>query len=87
MAVTVYTLPDCISCDLTKRAFTRRGVEFEEVPLDEELSAEFRSKGYLSAPIVVTNRMTWYGLRPDYINDTWKDLREPLGGARSHNGA
>ena len=87
MTVTVYTKPDCISCDLTKRAFDRRGVEFDEVPLSEELTAEFRSKGYLSAPIVVTDEGAWYGLRPDYINDTWKVIRGKVGGARSHNGA
>lgn len=80
MTVTVYTLPDCVACDLTKRAFKRREIEFEEVPLTEELAQEFRSQGYLSAPIVVTPDAWWYGLKPDLIHETWKVERDRVGG-------
>lgn len=86
--ITVWTLPDCISCDLTKRAFDRRGVEYNEVPLDEEHAALFRSRGYLSAPIVdAGDDGSWYGLRPDYINSLWRTQRDRLGGTEGDNGA
>lgn len=51
------------------RAFTRREVEFLEVPLTDELAALWRSKGYLAAPIVDTGESYWYGLRPDLIQE------------------
>lgn len=87
-SITVYTLPECISCDLTKRAFDRRGVEYTETPLTDELAALFRSRGYLSAPIVdAGDDGSWYGLRPDHINSLWKVLRDRVGGPQGHNGA
>jgi glutaredoxin-like protein NrdH len=67
--ILVYSLPGCISCELTMRAFTRREVEFEEVPLTAELIAMWKSKGYLAAPIVDTGESCWYGLRPDLIQE------------------
>lgn len=85
-SVTIYTLPDCIQCDLTKRAFDRRGVEFEEVPLTDELVRELKSRGYLSAPVVVTPDSSWYGLKPDMIHQTWRTQRG-LGGPEGNDGA
>jgi glutaredoxin-like protein NrdH len=84
MTVTVYTLPECIQCDLTKRAFDRRGVEFEEVPLTDQRLQEFKAQGALSAPIVVTPDLWWYGLKPDLIHQTWKAERDRVGGPEGH---
>lgn len=83
--ILVYTLPDCVSCDLTKRAFTRRGVDFQEVPLTDELVASWKSKGFLSAPIVDTGETVWYGLRPDHIQETANAIhRQEVGRAQGH---
>lgn len=83
--IRVYSLPECISCDLTKRAFTRRGVEFQEIPLTDELIAMWKSKGYLSAPIVDTGDLCWYGLRPDHIQETANAIhRKALGRPEGH---
>lgn len=88
MKVTVYTEPDSVACELTLRSFGRRSIEVEEVPLTEELAREFRSKGYLSAPIVVTPDLWWYGLKPDLIHETWKAIeRDRMGGPHSDGGA
>ncbi len=79
--ITVYSLPDCISCDLTKRAFTRRGIEFQEVPMTEEHVRTWKSKGYLAAPIVEAGELIWYGLRPDKIQEASNAvIRSTLGG-------
>lgn len=84
--ITIYTLPDCVSCDLTERAFRRRGLElgthFVKVPLTEEKIAELKSMGYLSAPVVVTETEGWYGLKPDMIQEA---SREALGRPRRHD--
>jgi glutaredoxin-like protein NrdH len=87
--ITVYTLPECIQCDLTKRAFDRRGIEFDEVPLTDELMDEFRGRGVLSAPIVVVSPdLWWYGLKPDLIHQTWKAERsDRVGWPQGHDGA
>lgn len=87
MTITVYTSPEDIACELTMRSFRRRGIEFEEVPLTEELAHEFRSKGYLFAPIVVTPYHWWYGLKPDLIHQTWEAVqRDRMGGPDSDRG-
>ena len=68
-SIRVYSLPGCISCELTMRAFTRRGVAFQEVPMTEEHVRSWKSKGYLAAPIVEAGDLVWYGLRPDLIQE------------------
>lgn len=85
MTVTVYTLPECIQCELTKRAFDRRGVEYDEVPLTDQLVQDLKSRGYLSAPIVVTPDLSWYGLKPDLIHQTWRAQRDRVGGPEGHD--
>lgn len=85
--ITIYTLPDCVSCALTERAFSRRGLElgthFVKVPLTEELIQDLKSRGYLSAPVVVTDSLGWYGLKPDMIEEA---SREALGRPHRHDG-
>jgi hypothetical protein len=51
------------------RAFRRRDIEPEEIPLTDELIRMWKSKGYLTAPIVDTGSACWYGLRPDLIQE------------------
>jgi glutaredoxin-like protein NrdH len=74
--VTIYTLPDCVACTLTKRAFDRRSPDlYEEVPLTDEKMDEFRRQGIRSAPVVVARGLFWYGLRPDLIQQAWKEIQ------------
>ena len=84
MTVTVYTLPGCVSCDLTLRAFRRRGVEPVEVPMSDADMAHWRSQGALSAPVVDSGNLWWFGLKPDLIQEA---SREALGRPRSHKSA
>lgn len=79
MKIRVYTLPGCISCELTLRAFRRRGIEPEEVVMTEEDAASWRSRGALSAPIVEAGNLSWFGLKPDRIREA---AREALGRPR-----
>lgn len=39
MKTTIYTLPDCIQCDMTKKYFTKYDMEFDSVDIstDEKL--------------------------------------------------
>lgn len=71
-AVTVYTTgPACHKCNLTKSALRKGGVEFTEVSLadDAEAADRFREKGYLVAPVVVTDADEWFDFRIDKIRE------------------
>ncbi|QFG09453.1 NrdH-like glutaredoxin [Mycobacterium phage Yuna] len=71
--LTVYTTgPQCSKCNLTKRAFDAKGVEYTEVRLDEAdetIAAEFIAEGHRVAPVVVDNLTgtKWSDFRRDMI--------------------
>jgi glutaredoxin-like protein NrdH len=70
MTVTIYTKPDCMPCRATKRALTKRGVEYVEAPAREHVATLARY-GYQAAPVIVVEDTTgevvdhWSGYRPD----------------------
>lgn len=72
--VTVYSLPNCTPCKVTKLALEKRGITYREVDLSanaaeaEKLRADY---GYAQAPVVVvsdgTQEQHWSGFRPDKL--------------------
>jgi glutaredoxin-like protein NrdH len=71
MAVTVYTNPNCVQCEQTKKFLDREGIEYtvENLQSDEnyEKLVEFVNQGFKAAPIVVTDTETWSGFKPDKL--------------------
>jgi len=70
LMTTVYTLPVCQQCNMTKRSLTQKGIEFESVDLStapDHIVQGFKDKGLMAAPIVVTDNDAWSGFRPDKI--------------------
>ena len=69
MKVTVYTKPDCVQCDMTKRLLDREGIAYETIDLteDDQAMAYVRELGYLAAPVVVANNQHWSGFRAERI--------------------
>jgi glutaredoxin-like protein NrdH len=71
MAVTVYTNPNCVQCEQTKKFLDKEGIEYtvENLQSDEnyEKLVEFVNQGFKSAPIVVTDTETWSGYKPDKL--------------------
>ncbi|QWY81862.1 NrdH-like glutaredoxin [Microbacterium phage Honk] len=76
--ITVYTLPVCVQCKLTKRKLDELGLSYEVADLSApELAdklADFKARGLLSAPIVVADARhldgdlaEWSGYRPDLL--------------------
>jgi glutaredoxin-like protein NrdH len=63
--VTVYTNPNCVQCDMTKRQFDKLGIDYSVVDLATvpKKAAEFKELGYLSAPIVTTDTKVWSGFK------------------------
>jgi glutaredoxin-like protein NrdH len=54
----------------TKRLMDKLGIRYDEMALEQhpDKLEEFRSKGYLSAPIVTTDRRIWSGFQYDKIH-------------------
>jgi glutaredoxin-like protein NrdH len=69
MAVIVYTLPDCIQCDMTKKYLDKNKIEYSTVNMneDKEASEKVSELGYKQAPVVIYNNFHWSGFRPDKI--------------------
>ena len=72
MGITIYTNPNCVQCDQTKRAFNSAGVAYETVDLSTNPDAVqmVLSKGHKIAPVVITDHDEWSGFRLDRIKDT-----------------
>lgn len=69
MSITVYSKPNCVQCNATKRALVKNGLEFAEVDLtqDEAALATVKALGYQQAPVVFADGDHWAGFRPDKI--------------------
>jgi glutaredoxin-like protein NrdH len=71
MSVIVYTNPNCVQCEQTKKFLDKEGIEYtvENLQSDEnyEKLVEFVSQGFKAAPIVVTDTETWSGYKPDKL--------------------
>ncbi len=71
MSVTIYTAPQCVQCDATKRALAKAGLDYHEVDLTDDLDARdyvLNTLGHSSAPVVeIDGDDHWSGFRPDRI--------------------
>lgn len=69
MSITVYSKPQCVQCDATKRALKRQGLEYTEIDLTQDTQAyEYvTSLGFVQAPVVVAGDDAWSGFRPDKV--------------------
>ena len=63
--ITVYSNPNCVQCDQTKRYLSLKGLEFESKMIQDspEIMPLIEEKGYRSAPVVVTPNDSWSGFR------------------------
>jgi len=70
MMVKVYTLPDCVQCDMTKKLLDRSKVKYEVIDISQDQTAKetVEALGYKQAPVVVYDKFHWSGFRPDKIN-------------------
>ena len=70
MEITVYTMPNCVQCEQSKRYLDTKQVEYSVVDISEDSKAyEFvTSLGYKSAPIIVAGNDHWSGFRLERLN-------------------
>jgi glutaredoxin-like protein NrdH len=78
MAVTVYTNPNCVQCESTKRFLNGEGIAYDVQSLQAEENydklVEFVNQGFKAAPIVVTDNDIWSGFRLDKLKALAKEL-------------
>ena len=69
MTIKIYSSQLCDQCRMTKKAYDRDGVVYENVMIDgdERLQAMLRTQGHSGLPVVVTPSDTWTGFQPDKI--------------------
>lgn len=74
MTVTVYSKPECVQCDWTKKKLAENGVEYTELDATADGSARkmVEDSGVLQMPMVdvfengkLVDR--WHGFKPDKI--------------------
>lgn len=70
MSVIVYSNPNCVQCEQTKKYLTLKGVEFESKMIQDspEIMPLIEEKGYKSAPVVVAGDNSWSGFRLDKLS-------------------
>ena len=69
MSVTVYTLPNCVQCETTKRALEKNNISYDTVDMsvDKAAAQKVMDLGYKSAPVVFAGEDHWSGFRFDKI--------------------
>ncbi|WP_048728743.1 glutaredoxin-like protein NrdH [Carnobacterium sp. 1290_CSPC] len=67
--VTVYSKPDCMQCNFTKKWLKERNIPFTELNVkeDEDALSKIKEMGYQAVPVIVTETENWYGFQPDKL--------------------
>jgi glutaredoxin len=63
MKITVWELPNCSQCMMTKREFDKRGIIYTTRKLTPKATDRFLALGFTSAPIIETDAKRWSGFR------------------------
>ena len=68
--ITVYSKPNCYSCEAAKRYLNEKGVEFKEINVfeDDEALAMLRDKGFSQMPVVNVNGEFHTGFQPNILS-------------------
>jgi glutaredoxin-like protein NrdH len=69
--IRLYTKPNCVQCDQTKKFLDRNNLEYVSVDIssDQEAYNKAVEMGFTSAPIVVTDNGAWSGFKPDRLQE------------------
>ncbi|MGO3212534.1 MAG: glutaredoxin-like protein NrdH [Ruoffia tabacinasalis] len=68
--ITVYSKPNCMQCNFTKKYLDDKGVEYStlDVFVDEEALNYIKSLGFQSLPVVeIDGEEPFNGFRPDLL--------------------
>lgn len=68
--ITVYTKPQCVQCDATKRWLDSKGLAYDTIDITEDQEAfdKIVSLGFRAAPVVDSPVGSWSGFNPDKLS-------------------
>ena len=68
-SITIYTKPDCVQCQATKRKLDAAGVPYTVTDLskDPKMIEQLRAAGFTSVPVVEYADQRFAGYQPDRI--------------------
>ena len=66
----LYSKNPCVPCANLKMWLKMKNVKYEEVPMDDELTAKFRDMGFMGAPVVEIDGAFHAGNNISYIKET-----------------
>ena len=75
MKITVWELPNCSQCMMTKREFDKRGIIYTTRKLTPKATDRFLALGFTSAPIIETDAKRWSGFRLEKIKSLESHLK------------
>lgn len=78
--IKVYSLPNCVQCQQTKRLLDSSDVKYTEIDLskDFEAVAHVAALGYKQAPVVETAKSHWSGFKYEKIKTLIADYERGL---------
>ena len=72
--ITVYSKPDCMSCEFSKKYLKDKGIDFKEIDVfeDDKALSMLRDAGYSQMPVVDVDGEFHTGFRPDVLANVEK---------------
>lgn len=75
MLVNLYSKPNCMACNQSKRLLDKLDIDYTEAPITDEVMEFAKKRGITQAPIVViyhvgdtiNDAAAWGGFRPEKI--------------------
>ena len=67
--ITIYSKPNCMACNFSKKYLEDKGIEFKEINVfeDDKALAMLRDKGYSEMPVVDICGNIHTGFRPELL--------------------
>ena len=68
--ITIYSKPNCMQCEFSKKYLNDKGIEFKEINVfeDDKALAMLRDEGFRQMPVVDVNGEFHTGFRPDVLS-------------------
>ena len=69
MMITVFSKPNCMQCNFTKKYLNDKGIKFKEINVfeDAEALAMLRDKGFSQMPVIDVNGEFHTGFQPNIL--------------------
>ena len=70
-SIIVYSKPNCMQCQFTKKYLENKGIPFKEKDMDQNVEAvdEVKKMGFSSLPVVIAEGIEAFnGFRPEMLN-------------------